>query len=74
MTNTGSDKTRTVAKAWIALKRLDLNDDRITALREIPIQRGLESATVRQIICSSFVLNAAHVILKIRNSRGSSFH
>ncbi|KAG5831246.1 phenazine biosynthesis-like domain-containing protein isoform X1 [Anguilla anguilla] len=44
-------------------------DDRITALREISIQR--ESATVRQTICGSFGLNAAHVILKVRNSRGS---
>ncbi|XP_061084879.1 phenazine biosynthesis-like domain-containing protein [Conger conger] len=46
-------------------------DGRITALREIPIQRDFESANVRQIICSSFGLNGAHVILKIRNSRGS---
>ncbi|KAJ8250452.1 hypothetical protein COCON_G00223740 [Conger conger] len=53
------------------LSLLDLNDGRITALREIPIQRDFESANVRQIICSSFGLNGAHVILKIRNSRGS---
>ncbi|KAG7462943.1 hypothetical protein MATL_G00190120 [Megalops atlanticus] len=71
MTYVGADKTRGIAKAWIALKRLDLNDKRITALREVPIPRGVESATVRQIISSSFGLNSLHVILKIRNNRGS---
>ncbi|KAJ8393268.1 hypothetical protein AAFF_G00063400 [Aldrovandia affinis] len=66
-----SDKTRGVTKVWIALKRLDLNDDRITALREVTIKMGVESATVRQIISSYFGLNSAPVTLKIRNNRGS---
>ncbi|XP_046732594.1 uncharacterized protein si:zfos-1056e6.1 isoform X5 [Silurus meridionalis] len=34
---------------WIALKRLDLNDDRVIALREVHIPRGTKITTVRQI-------------------------
>ncbi|KAI1894615.1 hypothetical protein AGOR_G00117590 [Albula goreensis] len=66
-----SDNTPGVNKAWIALKRLDLYDDRITALREVPIQKGVESAVVRQNISSYFGLNPEYVTLKIRNNRGS---
>ncbi|XP_076830048.1 uncharacterized protein LOC143476016 isoform X2 [Brachyhypopomus gauderio] len=56
---------------WIAVKRLDLNDDRITALRKILIPRGTQMTTVRQIVAHSFRLDIAQVVLKIRNSRDS---
>ncbi|XP_041921131.1 uncharacterized protein si:zfos-1056e6.1 isoform X2 [Alosa alosa] len=51
-------------KIWIALKRLDQNDERVIALREVSITRDAE------VITHSFGL-ASHVTLKIRNSHGS---
>ncbi|XP_066553144.1 uncharacterized protein LOC136719201 isoform X2 [Amia ocellicauda] len=56
------------SSAWMALKRLDLNDDRISALREVPIPRGADTATI---VFHSFGLNNAAVALKIRNTNGS---
>ncbi|XP_036429646.1 uncharacterized protein si:zfos-1056e6.1 [Colossoma macropomum] len=58
------------AAVWVALKRLDLNDDRVTALREVHIPRGTKMTTVRQILAHSFRLDVAEVTFKIRNSRG----
>ncbi|KAF4090104.1 hypothetical protein AMELA_G00048090 [Ameiurus melas] len=55
---------------WIALKRLDLNDDRVIALREVHIPRGTKMATVKQIVAYSFRLDVAQVTFKIRNSEG----
>ncbi|XP_076141534.1 uncharacterized protein LOC143124113 [Alosa pseudoharengus] len=57
-------------KIWIALKRLDQNDERVIALREVSITRDAEVATVKEVITHSFGL-ASHVTLKIRNSHGS---
>ncbi|XP_033859099.1 uncharacterized protein si:zfos-1056e6.1 [Acipenser ruthenus] len=58
------------SKVWIALKRTDLNDDRITVLREILIPRGADSSTAKQILFHSFGLSNA-TVLKMRNSHGS---
>ncbi|KAK3554761.1 hypothetical protein QTP70_033452 [Hemibagrus guttatus] len=55
---------------WFALKRLDLNDDRVIALKEVHIPRGTKMTTVRQIVAHSFRLDIAQVIFKIRNSQG----
>ncbi|MCI4376642.1 hypothetical protein PGIGA_G00190840 [Pangasianodon gigas] len=55
---------------WIALKRLDLNDDRVIALREVHIPRGTKMTTVRQIVAHSFRLDVAKVTFKLRNSQG----
>ncbi|RXN27636.1 si:zfos- isoform X1 [Labeo rohita] len=52
------------ATVWIALKRLDLNDNRVTALREVPIPSGAK------ILAQSFRLDTSQKILKIRNNRG----
>ncbi|XP_066535963.1 uncharacterized protein si:zfos-1056e6.1 isoform X1 [Hoplias malabaricus] len=55
---------------WVALKRLDLSDERVSALREVHIPRGAEMTTLRQILAHSFRLDVAQVTFKIRNSRG----
>lgn len=57
-------------KIWIALKRLDQNDERVIALREVSIIRDAEVDTVKDVITHSFDL-ASNVTLKIRNSHGS---
>ncbi|XP_045926119.1 uncharacterized protein LOC123983800 isoform X2 [Micropterus dolomieu] len=59
-----------VSKTWIALKRLDKNDDRVVALREVSIPPAAEVTTIIQIITSTFGLNSSGVIFKIRNHRG----
>ncbi|NP_001315034.1 uncharacterized protein LOC107988029 [Danio rerio] len=56
---------------WIALKRLDLNDNRITALREVHIPSGAKATTIRQTLALSFRLDTSQITLKIRNNRGS---
>ncbi|XP_067242871.1 uncharacterized protein si:zfos-1056e6.1 isoform X3 [Chanodichthys erythropterus] len=56
---------------WIALKRLDLNDDRVTALREVHIPSGAKVTTVRQILAHTFRLDTSQKTLKMRNNRGS---
>ncbi|XP_067242870.1 uncharacterized protein si:zfos-1056e6.1 isoform X2 [Chanodichthys erythropterus] len=53
---------------WIALKRLDLNDDRVTALREVHIPSG---AKVTTILAHTFRLDTSQKTLKMRNNRGS---
>ncbi|KAM9477455.1 uncharacterized protein Hap1MRO34_010267 [Clarias gariepinus] len=55
---------------WFALKRLDLNDHGVVALREVHIPRGTKMTTVRQIVAHSFRLDLAKVTLKVRNSHG----
>ncbi|XP_047668200.1 uncharacterized protein si:zfos-1056e6.1 [Tachysurus fulvidraco] len=55
---------------WFALKRLDLNDHRVIALKEVHIPRGTKITTVRQIVARSFRLDIAQVTFKIRNSQG----
>ncbi|XP_042562412.1 uncharacterized protein si:zfos-1056e6.1 [Clupea harengus] len=68
MAKTNCDKPHT--QVWIALKRLDQNDERVIALREVRITRDAEVATIKQLISHSFGL-ASQVTLKIRNSQGS---
>ncbi|KAK2896408.1 hypothetical protein QQF64_006132 [Cirrhinus molitorella] len=58
------------ATVWIALKRLDLNDNRVTALREVPIPSGAKVTSIKQILAHSFRLDTSQIILKIRNNRG----
>ncbi|KAI7805564.1 uncharacterized protein si:zfos-1056e6.1 [Triplophysa rosa] len=55
---------------WIALKRLDLNDGRTTALREVHIPSDANVATVTQILAHSFRLDASQTTFKIRNNHG----
>ncbi|XP_039546419.1 uncharacterized protein si:zfos-1056e6.1 isoform X1 [Pimephales promelas] len=59
------------SKIWIALKRLDLNDNRVTALREVHIPTGAKVTTIRQILAHSFRLDTSQLTLKMRNNRGS---
>ncbi|KAK7148147.1 hypothetical protein R3I93_012458 [Phoxinus phoxinus] len=56
---------------WIALKRLDLNDNRVTALQEVHIPSGAEVTTIRHILAQSFRLDTSQITLKMRNNRGS---
>ncbi|XP_056106029.1 uncharacterized protein si:zfos-1056e6.1 [Rhinichthys klamathensis goyatoka] len=56
---------------WIALKRLDLNDNRVTALREVHIPTGAKVTTIRQILAHSFRLDTSQLTLKMRNNQGS---
>ncbi|XP_052429380.1 uncharacterized protein si:zfos-1056e6.1 isoform X2 [Carassius gibelio] len=55
------------AAVWIALKRLDLNDSRITALREVHIPSGARGTSI---LAQSFRLDTSQRTLKIRNNRG----
>ncbi|XP_077103154.1 uncharacterized protein LOC143754503 [Siphateles boraxobius] len=56
---------------WIALKRLDLNDNRVTALREVHIPSGAKVTTIKQTLGHSFRLDTSQLTLKMRNNRGS---
>ncbi|XP_075895019.1 uncharacterized protein LOC142896941 [Nelusetta ayraudi] len=64
------DKPPGLLKAWIALKRLDKNDDRVVALREVSIPASADATKIRQIISTTFDLHSSDLILKIRNHRG----
>ncbi|XP_065106921.1 uncharacterized protein [Paramisgurnus dabryanus] len=57
-------------RVWIALKRLDLNDGRIIALREVHIPSGANVATVTQILAHCFRLHTSQTTFKIRNNQG----
>lgn len=65
------DTAPRVSKVWIALKRLDKNDNRIVALREVLIPNEADVATVAQMFTDTFRLTSPNLILKIRNHRGS---
>lgn len=65
------DAAPRASKVWIALKRLDKNDNRIVALREVLIPKGADVAAVAQIFINTFRLTSPNLILKIRNHRGS---
>ncbi|XP_067901898.1 uncharacterized protein si:zfos-1056e6.1 [Heterodontus francisci] len=56
---------------WIALKRLDLNDDEVTDVKDICIVRGLDTAAAKQVLFTSFGIEDTTLVLKLRNSRGS---
>ncbi|XP_058485758.1 uncharacterized protein si:zfos-1056e6.1 [Solea solea] len=68
MSHSEFDKSR-VLKVWIALKRLDKNDDRVVALREVSIPPAADVTLIRQIIMSTFGMNSSDLIFKIRNQR-----
>ncbi|TDH08576.1 hypothetical protein EPR50_G00099200 [Perca flavescens] len=70
MSNVSFDKSPRGSKAWIALRRLDKNDDRVVALREVSIPPAAEVTMIIQIITTTFGLNTSDVIFKIRNHRG----
>ncbi|CAL8403861.1 unnamed protein product [Boreogadus saida] len=55
---------------WIALKRLEKNDDRLWNLHEVPILEGVDAAVVKKIVSTAFGLNPDNAILKIRNQNG----
>ncbi|XP_074468380.1 uncharacterized protein LOC141753535 [Sebastes fasciatus] len=65
-----NNKSSHASKAWIALRRLDKNDDRVVALREVSIPPAAEVTVIIQIITTTFGLNSSDVIFKIRNQRG----
>ncbi|XP_067844447.1 uncharacterized protein si:zfos-1056e6.1 isoform X2 [Heptranchias perlo] len=56
---------------WIALKRLDLNDDEVTIVKDVCILRGLDTAAAKQALFHSFGLEDTTFVLKLQNSRGS---
>ncbi|XP_063733336.1 uncharacterized protein si:zfos-1056e6.1 isoform X2 [Eleginops maclovinus] len=70
MSHINFDKSPRVSKVWIALRRLDKNDDRVVALREVSIPPAAEVPMVIQIITNTFRLNSSDVIFKIRNHGG----
>ncbi|XP_039979623.1 uncharacterized protein si:zfos-1056e6.1 isoform X3 [Xiphias gladius] len=70
MSNAGLDKSSQVLKAWIALRRLDKNDEKVVALREVSFPPAADVAMIIQIITTTFGLNSPDVIFKIRNHRG----
>ncbi|XP_076595327.1 uncharacterized protein LOC143325852 [Chaetodon auriga] len=57
-------------KTWIALRRLDKNDDRVVALREVSIPPAAEVTAITQIITTTFGLDSSDIIFKMRNHRG----
>ncbi|XP_071346265.1 uncharacterized protein [Trachinotus anak] len=70
MSNAGFEKSSRISKTWIALRRLDKNDDRVVALREVSIPPAADVTMITQLITTTFGLNSSDVILKIRNHRG----
>nr|XP_057934863.1 uncharacterized protein si:zfos-1056e6.1 [Doryrhamphus excisus] len=71
MSNVSFEQPTRVSKTWIALRRLDKNDDRVVALREVSIPPTADVPAIVQIIAASFGLSSSDVIFKIRNQRGS---
>ncbi|XP_043925441.1 uncharacterized protein LOC122800030 [Protopterus annectens] len=57
-------------KIWISLKRTDLNETRITVLKDVYIPREADSTTVKQILIRSFGVSDVDLILKLRNNSG----
>ncbi|XP_077420093.1 uncharacterized protein LOC144050582 [Vanacampus margaritifer] len=70
MSDVVCDAPARVVKAWVALRRLDKNDDRVVALREVSIPQAADMSSIVQIIATSFSLNSSDVVFKIRNQRG----
>ncbi|KAK2854231.1 hypothetical protein Q5P01_006892 [Channa striata] len=70
MSNVGSDEAPRESKTWIAVRRLDKNDDRVVALREVSIPAAADLPLITQIIATSFGINNSDVIFKMRNHRG----
>ncbi|XP_061558047.1 uncharacterized protein si:zfos-1056e6.1 isoform X1 [Phycodurus eques] len=70
MSNVRLEGPTRVTKVWVALRRLDKNDDRVVALREVSIPHVADMSSIVQIIATSFGLNSSDVIFKIRNQQG----
>ncbi|XP_041649284.1 uncharacterized protein si:zfos-1056e6.1 [Cheilinus undulatus] len=70
MSHLSLENNRRVSKVWIALRRLDKNDDRVIALREVSIPPSAEASVIIEIITTTFCLDCSDVILKIRNHHG----
>ncbi|XP_061670979.1 uncharacterized protein si:zfos-1056e6.1 [Syngnathoides biaculeatus] len=70
MSNVRFECPTRVTKIWIALRRLDKNDDRVVALREVSIPHGADMSSIVQIIATSLDLNSSDVVFKIRNQQG----
>ncbi|XP_047461551.1 uncharacterized protein si:zfos-1056e6.1 isoform X2 [Mugil cephalus] len=70
MSNISFDKSSHVSKVWIALRRLDMNDERVVALREVSIPTSAEFTTIIQIISNAFGFKSSNAVFKIRNHRG----
>ncbi|XP_067093066.1 uncharacterized protein si:zfos-1056e6.1 [Osmerus mordax] len=70
MSNLVYDERHCLLKTWIALKRLDQNDERVIALREVSIPKGTDVTSVKQIVASDFGFSLANRALKLRNHRG----
>ncbi|TKS69908.1 DNA damage-induced apoptosis suppressor protein [Collichthys lucidus] len=60
MSNVGFDKPPLASKTWIALRRLDKNDDRVVALREVSI---LPAAEVNMVIQVSVLVSVTHLFM-----------
>ncbi|XP_051868982.1 uncharacterized protein si:zfos-1056e6.1 isoform X2 [Pristis pectinata] len=59
------------SRIWIALKRLDLNDDEVTVVKDVWILQGLDTVAAKQVLFHSFGLEDGIFVLKLRNSQGS---
>uniref|UniRef100_A0A1A8QVF2 Uncharacterized protein n=2 Tax=Nothobranchius pienaari TaxID=704102 RepID=A0A1A8QVF2_9TELE len=70
MSRISFDQSFHESTVWIALRRLDKNDKRVVALREVSIPSATQVSMVTEIITSSFRLNSLNLILKIRNHHG----
>ncbi|XP_069787693.1 uncharacterized protein [Narcine bancroftii] len=64
-------KVRGASRIWIALKRLDLNDDEVAIVKDVWILQGLDSAAAKEVLFHSFGLEDSIFVLKLRNSQGS---
>ncbi|XP_072907193.1 uncharacterized protein [Hemitrygon akajei] len=60
----------TASRIWIALKRLDLNDDEVTIVKDVWISQGLDAVAAKQVLFHSFGLDNSVFVLKLRNSQG----
>ncbi|XP_043552046.1 uncharacterized protein si:zfos-1056e6.1 isoform X1 [Chiloscyllium plagiosum] len=64
-----TDKIRPTC-IWVALKRLDLNDDQVTIVKDVGILQGRDTAAAKQVLFNSFGLTDTTLVLKLRNNRG----
>ncbi|XP_030614549.1 uncharacterized protein LOC115800999 isoform X2 [Archocentrus centrarchus] len=64
------DKSPQASKVWIALRRLDKRDEKVSVLREVSVPSAADVTIIIQIIRSAFGLNCSNVVFKIRNHRG----
>ncbi|XP_038664498.1 uncharacterized protein si:zfos-1056e6.1 isoform X3 [Scyliorhinus canicula] len=56
---------------WIALRRLDLNDEEVPIVKDVCIARGLDTTATKQVLLNSFGIKDTTLVLKLRDSRGS---